>query len=156
MWRAFTCTALTALNDESTRPFVNDSNTLDCAATVSPPGLSFGTEAFEGKFRPNPLLRREKADLVAFPFSDFSVAADKCCGSLRPLAQEDMDEADNIEDESGEELTSSDSMDLEGSTSEALLEGGIVVSAGLGSILQTKQKDQRTSLSELIVTKTYL
>lgn len=82
-------------------------------------------------------------DVEAFPFSEFCVDGDKVWGSFKFFAQEDMDNADNLEDESCEELPSWGGGDLESSTSEALLEGGTVESTVLFSILQVKQTNQK-------------
>lgn len=65
IWRAFTCTAFTALIDVSTKPFVKDSNTLDWAAAEVSPALSFDPKAFGPN--PKPLASRAKAELPAFP-----------------------------------------------------------------------------------------
>lgn len=115
MCLAFTCTAFTAVKEESTIPFVSDPIT-DCVVSELLLELSVGKDIFEGTCSRNPLARREKVEVPTFP------VCESCgiCGSFKLLAQEDMADVDSMEDEPCTELSFSGTTEGEDPTSEAL------------------------------------
>lgn len=93
MWRAFTCTAFTALLDESTKPLVSDPRTPGWVVVEVPSALSSCRGDFGDKCNPKPLVKRANGDFPAFPGCESSWGDG--CGILRLLAHEDMPEAEN-------------------------------------------------------------
>lgn len=75
---------------------------------------------------PNPLARRERDGQLTLPVSEFCCPCCTGCGAVRFFAQEGRSGVLNTEGMLSEGLSFSETMDseAEGSTSEALLEGG--------------------------------
>lgn len=96
-WRALTCTAFTALFEESTNPLVIDPTKLGWAGLEVPSGESLEAADFGDKFKPKPLVKRAKADFPAALSVVPSCEADCGWEIFKFLAHEVMPLGDSLD-----------------------------------------------------------
>lgn len=130
-----TCTAFTALLDESTKPLVIDPIKPGCAAVEVPSELSSDWGDFGDERSPKPLVRRAKVDFPEFPVGESSCEPENGWGIFKLLAHDDIPVAEIFDRASLAELSVADSVVGEGFTSEAFVRGEADESADPESIL---------------------